>query len=103
MRTSPSGTYSHWIHPSYEVKVRGTMPLWGSAGITKDIVFDKSLVLHIHNDLFGETITISTRKAGVQETLGTLEAGECVSIPLNNISGVFASCEKDSAVCCLIK
>lgn len=103
MRTSPSGTYSHWIHPSYEVKIRGTMHLWGSAGITKDIVFDKPLVLHIHNDLFGEVISLGTQKAGIQEALGTLQPGECVSIPLNNISGVFASCEKDSVVCCLIK
>jgi hypothetical protein len=106
MRTSPSPSYGHWIHPSYEVKVRGTtipMYLWGSAGITKDIVFDKPLVLHIHNDLFGEDISLGTQKAGIQESLGTLKPGECVSIPLNSISGVFASCEKESAVCCLIK
>jgi hypothetical protein len=77
--------------------------LWGSAGITKDIVFDKPLVLHIHNDLFGEVISLGTQKAGIQEPLGTLKPGECVSIPLNSISGVFASCEKESAVCCLIK
>lgn len=77
--------------------------LWGSAGITKDLVFEKPLVLHIHNDLFGVRISIGTRKAGIEESLGTLDPGECVSIPLNNISGVFASCEKDSDVCCLIK
>ena len=107
MRTSPSGTYSHWTQPSYEVRVRGTpekaMYLWGSAGITKDIAFDKPLVLHIHNDLFGEVISLGTQKAGAQEPLGTLRPGECVSIPLSSISGVFASCEKESAVCCLIK
>jgi hypothetical protein len=80
------------------------MHLWGSAGITKDLSFDKQLVLHIHNDLFGEHITFGTRKAsGPPEPMGTLKAGEFISIPLNNISGVFASCAKESTVCCLIK
>ena len=92
-----------WARPSYEVKVRGTMHLWGSAGITKDILFEKPLVLHIHNDLFGEKITFGTRKAsGAQEIIGTLQPGECVSIPLHDIAGVFASCEQDSTVSCLI-
>jgi len=96
--------YNHWAQPSYEVKVRGTMHLWGSVGITKDIVFEKSLVLHIHNDLFGEKITLGTRTAsGSQDTIGTLRPGECVSIPLHNITGVFATCAETSTVCCLIK
>ena len=80
------------------------MHLWGSAGITTDIKFDKPLLLHIYNELFGEVITFGTQKAsGTQETLGTLKPGECVSIPLNSISGVFASCEQESTVCCLIE
>lgn len=80
------------------------MHLWGSAGITKDIVFDKPVLLHIHNDLFGEVITFGTRKAsGTQETIGTLKPGECVSIPIGGISGVFASCAQESIVCCLIE
>lgn len=105
-----SGSYSHWNQPSYEVKVRVLDPgarethLWGSAGIAKDITFDKPLLLHIHNDLFGEEITFGTRKAaGTRETIGTLQPGECVSIPLQGISGVFASCAQESTVCCLIK
>lgn len=105
MRTSPSGAvYNRWTEPSYEIKVRGTMHLWGSAGITKNIIFEKPLLLHIHNDLFGEIITFGTHDAsGTQETIGTLQPGEFVSIPLNDISGVFASCEQESTVCCLIK
>ena len=99
-----SRAYGHWTQPSYEVKVRGTMHLWGSASITKDMVFDKPVLLHIHNDLFGEDITLETRKAsGAPEPIGTLKAGECFSIPLNGISGVVASCAKESIVCCLIK
>lgn len=105
MRTSPSGSiYARWTEPSYEIKVRGTMHLWGSAGITKNIVFEKPLLLHVHNDLFGEDITFGTQKAsGTQETIGALKPGEFVSIPLNDLSGVFASCEKESTVWCLIK
>ena len=105
MSTSPSSAaYDQWTEPSYEVKVRGTMHLWGSAGITKDIVFEKPVLLHIHNDLFGEVITFGTQKAsGTQETIGTLKPGEFVSVPIGGISGVFASCEQVSTVCCLIK
>ena len=105
MRTSPSGViYNRWTQPSYEIKVRGTMNLWGSAGLTKNIVFDRPLLLHIHNNLFGEVITLGTQKAsGTKETIGTLQPGEFISIPLNDISGVFASCEQESVVCCLIK
>jgi hypothetical protein len=105
MRKSPSGAvYNRWTQPSYEIKVRGTMFLWGSAGITNDISFDKPLLLHIHNDLFGEVITLGTQKAaGTKEIIGTLNRGEFVSIPLNDLSGVFASCEQESTVCCLIK
>ena len=110
MHSSPrTSVYNRWTQPSYEVKVRGTDPvhlcyLWGSAGITKDITFDKPLLLHIHNDLFGEVITFGRQKASkTTETIGTLKPGEFISIPLNDISGVFASCEQESTVCCLIK
>jgi hypothetical protein len=112
MSKSPSSTgYNYWTEPSYEVKIRGPMRegdrvpfLWGSDGIKTDITFDKPLVLHIHNDLFGEVITFGTKNvSGTQETIGTLHPGEFVSIPLQGISGVFATCDKESTVCCLIK
>lgn len=80
------------------------MHLWGSAGITKDILFDKPLLLHIYNELFGEVITFGKQKAsGTKEVIGTLQPGECVSIPLNDLSGVFATCVQESTVCCLIR
>lgn len=105
MRTSPSGAiYNGWTHPSYEIKVRGTMNLWGSVGITKNIVFERPILLHVHNDLFGEIITLGTQTAsGTKEIIGTLKPGEFVTIPVNEISRVFASCEKESNVSCLIK
>jgi hypothetical protein len=105
MRASPlTSIYDQWTHPGYEVRVRGTIFLWGSAGITQDIDFDKPLLLHIRNDMFGELITFGTQVAsGVQTGLGSLKPGECVSIPLQKISGVWATCALESSVACLIK
>jgi hypothetical protein len=105
MRTSPTmSSYDHRTQPSYAVRVRGTMFLWGSAGVTQDVTFDKPLLLHLRNDLFGEAITVGTQVAsGTQTTIGTIQPGECVSIPVQSISGVFATCALESTVMCLIK
>jgi hypothetical protein len=109
MRASPlMSIYDHLGQASYEVRVRGTTTpifLWGSAGIKpNNINFDKPLLLHIRNDVFGEVITFGTQVAsGARTTWGTLQPGECVSIPLQDISGVFATCDLESNVGCLIK
>lgn len=105
MRSSTlTADYGCWPHPSYEVKVRGTMFLWGSAGITENINFAKPILLHIRNDRFGEVITFGTQvHTGIKKTIGTLQPGECVSIPVQGMSGVFATCALESNVCCLIK
>jgi hypothetical protein len=105
MRASPlMSVFDQWTQPSYEVRVRGTMFLWGSAGITQNISFDKPLNLHIRNSEFGETITFGTQVAsGTQTGYGTLDPGQCVTIPLQGISGVFATCAYESAVACIIK
>ena len=96
--------YTRWTRPSYEVRVRNTMYLWGSAGIKTDRTFDKPLVLHIRNDLFGERICIGTETAsGTKTAIGTLDPGQCVSLPVQGISGVFASCDLESVVGCLIQ
>ena len=67
MRTPPGIAHSCWNEPSYEIKVRETMYLWGSAGITADLVFNTPLLLHFQNDLFGEVITFGTRKAAMRQ------------------------------------
>jgi hypothetical protein len=108
MRSSPlTSIYDHWTQPSYEVRVRGLTPpifLWGSAVIIANITFSKPPILHIRNDVFGEIISFGTQLAsGAQTPLGMLRPGECVSIPLQNISGVFATCTLESNVACLIK
>jgi hypothetical protein len=105
MRASPlMSNYDQWTQPSYEIRVRGTVYLWGSAGIKKNLTFDKPLVLHIRNDVFGVQIAIGTEvETGTQTPYGTLEPGECVSIPVQDISGVYATCDLESNVACLIK
>jgi hypothetical protein len=70
----PGADYDRWPHPSYEIRVRGTMYLWGSDGVTKNITFHKPLLLHIHNDPFGEVITFGTQVASKTQTMiGTLQ------------------------------
>jgi hypothetical protein len=87
--------------PRYEMRVRGTKYLWGSAGITQDMTFHRPLVLQVHNDLHGDAITLSTRVAsGIQTPLGTLQPGECISIPVQGLSGVFAQCTGQTMVTC---
>src|SRR5207253_1201676 len=94
-----------WSQPLYSIRVRNTsIFLWGSAGLTDNVTFDKPLLLHIRNDTFGEPITLGTQiAAGPQKMIGTLQPGECVSIPMQTISGVFATCLLESNVECLIK
>lgn len=89
---------------NYKVRVRGTVYLWGSAGVSEDISFPAPLLLHIRNDPFGEPITVGTREAhGRSKTLGTLQAGEQLSLPIQRISSVFAECEFESTVTCWLR
>lgn len=105
MRTSSlSPAFDRLAHASYEVRVRGTMYLWGSAGITVNTTFDKPLVLHIRNNVFGEVATVGTQVAGGPQTVfGTIQPGECLSIPIQNIAGIFATCALETTVDCLIQ
>jgi hypothetical protein len=103
--TSSTEAFSdRWSQPSYEVRVRGSGFLWGSAGLVQDLTFPQPVVLHLRNDLFGEAITLGTRvAAGTQTNLGTLQPGECVSIALQGISGVVAVCAFETTVACLLR
>jgi len=105
MRSSPlAAAYEGPTEATYEIRVRGEKYIWGSAGITENITFDRPLILHIRNDPFGEVVEFGTRAAsGSQRTLGTLQPGECVSIPVQGISGVFATCKLESILNCLVK
>ncbi|MGF6870593.1 hypothetical protein OKW35_000047 [Paraburkholderia sp. MM5477-R1] len=107
----------HQGRPAYEVRVRGpgaATPdqwpwpgidfLWGSLGIPNPVSFDKPLILHIRNDVFGEDVTFGTLVNGTKTQIGTLQPGECASIQVSKISGVYATCEPglDSVVACII-
>ena len=93
-----------WARGAYRVRVRATMYLWGSAGITQNLSFAQPLLLHVHNDVFGESVTIGTQVAGgAPTTLGTLGPGETVSIPIQGLSGGFATCALESNGQCLIR
>jgi len=84
--------------------VRGTVYLWGSSGLTEDLNFGRSPILQIHNDLFGEQIAVSTQKAnGTTDSVGTLQPGECLSIAVDKLSGIFATCTLESPVLCRLR
>ncbi len=87
---------------SYDVKVRGTMYLWGSAGITVNLGWP--LLLVVRNDVVGDPITIGTETTTTdsRKTFGTLQPGESYTLPLLNLRGVFAKCDTDSNVTCTI-
>jgi hypothetical protein len=120
--TSPlTAMYDGWTRPSYEVRVRGPgvgagpwpWPginfLWGSANIPTPISFDKSLILHIRNDLFGADVTfgslVGILTTGTKTQIGILQPGDCISIPVQGISAVYATCAAglESVVGCIIK
>jgi len=93
-----------WSRSTYKIRVRAGKNnfLWGSAGV-EDQTFASPLILHIRNDTFGVPITFGTQKAGgTQKTIGTLQPGETVSIPIDKICGVFATCATESIVNCRI-
>lgn len=100
MRTLPAtAPYNPWPHPSYEVRVRAaTAYLWGANGLKLALTLTKPLVLHIRNSEIGEDIVVGTETvaAGAQ-VIGTLEPGQCVSIPIvQGLTGVTAQCAPDS-------
>jgi len=99
----PGQMNDYWNAPTYSVKVRGLKYLWGSAGLTKDVKFEKAFILHIANDLSGEPIKIGTKIAsGTKTELGTIQPGECISVSVNDLSGIYADCNSESLVHCLI-
>ena len=92
-----------WNAPTYTVNVRGLRYLWGSDGLTKNLHFEKAFILHIANDLAGGPVTIGTRAApGNNTDLGLIQPGQCLSVSVNDIMGVYVECTSDSMVHCLL-
>lgn len=99
----PGAQCDCWDVRSYSVLVRGLKFLWGSAGVTKDVNFEKAFIIHIANDLAGEPVTIGTQiAAGTKTELGTIDRGERISVSVNDISGIYADCSSESLVRCWI-
>ena len=86
----------------YEVKVRGRMYLWGSAGVTVNLAWPMLLAFRV--DVFGEAITFGTETSTPNSvvTFGTLQPGESYTIPLQNLRGVFANCDLNTSVYCTL-
>ena len=102
--TSPSSVPVAEGRYDYCVRVRGTVYLWGSGGVTRNMTFPNPLLLHISNDTFGEPVTLSTEtSAGAPTILGTLQAGEHFTIPIQGLSGVVANCSPHSTVTCSLR
>jgi hypothetical protein len=83
-----------WDHLSYRVRIRatgGAVYLWGSAGIAQAIAFPTAPLFHVRNDELGEPVTIGTAIGANTTLIGTLQPGECVSIPVQNITGIYAA------------
>jgi hypothetical protein len=108
MSNSPlTAANESWTRPSYERRVRGTVAeptyLWGSAGIKQNFNSTDPLVLHVRNGTFGQAVSLGTQvAAGGQTQYGSLQPAECISIPLQGLSGVFATCDTESVVACVI-
>jgi hypothetical protein len=122
LTTSPiAAIFTQGSRPHYEVRVRGPgigsgpwpWPginfLWGSPNIPNPIGFATPLILHIRNDPIGEDVTFGTLvgllTTGKTTQIGILQPGECVSIQLLKISGLYATCAAglESVVACIIK
>ncbi|HET8522005.1 MAG TPA: hypothetical protein VFL82_02155 [Thermomicrobiales bacterium] len=99
----PGELGDYLIAPTYSVKVRGLKYLWGSAGLSMDVKFEKALVLHIANDLAGEPVKIGSQVAsGTKTEFGTIQPGERISVSVNDLSGIYADCSSETLVHCLI-
>jgi hypothetical protein len=102
-----------WDHLSYRVRVRsnGTVALWGTLATTaQPITLPAALICHIHNDESGQPVNVGTQAGAptgtpTETSYGTLQPGGCISIPVQSISAVTASCTNNTTttVTCCIK
>jgi hypothetical protein len=84
----------------YAVKVRGKTYVWGSSGLTASLALP--LLLVINNDLLGDPVQLGSEMGAAHTNYGTLQPGECWTVPLQGLRGVFADCDTDSTLACCI-
>jgi hypothetical protein len=85
---------------TYSVKVRAKVYLWGSSGVAQDL--SVPVLLIIHNDILGDPVSLGSDSGANGTNLGTLQPGECWTIPLLGLRGVHATCDSDSTLNCMI-
>lgn len=85
---------------NYTTKVKDKVFLWGSDNVFERLDF--SLFLTIHNDPYGDEIRIFKFDGSSDTDMGALRPGECWTVPLSGLHGVYGLCDTDSAVNCVV-
>lgn len=88
---------------TYNVKVRESTYLWGGQGVVQS--FSTDLYIFLRVDDHGEAITIGHEKLNPrrQTLIAELQPGETLTVPLSNLSGIYAHCKHDCQVQCAIQ
>ena len=90
--------------PQFTYRVRNTIFVWGSASVTVDSNFTVPPIIHIRNAKHGDDVVIETvTAAGDSTKIATLAPGETLSLEVQAITGVTATCETQSVLYCHIR
>ncbi|MEU4644294.1 hypothetical protein [Micromonospora sp. NPDC023814] len=83
---------------SYIVKVRGKTYVWGSDRLSVNLTWP--LLLVINNDALGDPIDLGSEATGPggQTSFGSLQPGQCWTVPLLGLRAVFANCQADTTL-----
>lgn len=85
----------------YVVNVREKTYVWGSDTINTDLSWP--LLLVINNDPIGDPVSLGSETAdGGSADYGTLQPGQCWTIPLHGFRAVYAVCDTDTNLACSI-
>lgn len=84
----------------YPVRVRGKVYVWGSADLNASLPLQ--LVLVINNNGFGDVARIASESPAGTVPIGTLQPGECWTLPLQGLHRVTATCDTDTTLMCAI-
>jgi hypothetical protein len=98
-------TFERSTDASFTVKIGERTFIWGSDAVLVNLSFARPPVLHIRNYLYSSWVTLSTQvAAGTVTKLGQIAPGQCLSIQIQDIVGVLASCAAgtESYVSCVI-
>ena len=86
---------------NYIVKVRGKTYIWGSSDLK--IGLKLPLILAIQNDALGDPVEVTSEKTtGNPLVLGTIQPGQCWTLPLEGLRGVSVTCPTDTTLACSI-